>query len=168
MLGEIGVGKSTWINGFANYPSFSSVEEAKNHNLVSLIPSSFVLINGNFEEQEITTGSNKNENTASGTQLPKTYNFPYDDITVRLIDTPGIGSTRGIGADKKIFQQILSHLSTFEEIHEICILLKPNSARLTVMLQFCIKELLIHLHRDAAKKYCFLLYQFTKHVLPIR
>lgn len=35
------------------------------------------------------------------------------------------------------------------------ILLKPNNARLTLMFRFCIKELLTHLHRDAARNMVF-------------
>ena len=39
--------------------------------------------------------------------------------------------------------------------HGILILLKPNSARLTLMFKFCVTELLTHLHRDAATNMVF-------------
>lgn len=50
---------------------------------------------------------------------------------------------------------ILSVLSNYENIHGIVILLKPNNSRLTLMFRFCIKELLTHLHRDAARNMVF-------------
>ncbi|XP_055344932.1 uncharacterized protein LOC129592830 [Paramacrobiotus metropolitanus] len=50
---------------------------------------------------------------------------------------------------------IMRHLAQYEQIHGICILLKPNNARLTVMFRFCIKELLAHLHVDARHNIVF-------------
>jgi len=51
----------------------------------------------------------------------------------------------------------MTHLSHFDEINGICVLLKPNNARLDVMFSFCIKELLTHLHRGACTNivFCF-------------
>ena len=65
--------------------------------------------------------------------------------------------SRGIEQDKENFQNILSYISYYEEIQGICILLKPNNSRLTVMFEFCIKELLTYLHKSAAKNiiFCF-------------
>ena len=98
LLGETGVGKFTWIKGFANYLSFETMDEAKDHDAVSLIPTSFVLTDGNFEQRIISTGNDNNGNSQetgqSATQFPKTYTLPYGETTVRIIDTPGIGDTR--------------------------------------------------------------------------
>ena len=79
---------------------------------------------------------------SSSTQEPKTYSFTVEDKVINLIDTPGIGDTRGQDQDKKNFEKILHHLSHFEDIHAICILLKPNNARMGVVFRFCIQELL--------------------------
>ena len=55
------------------------------------------------------------------------------------------------------FQKILSFIAYFEEIHGICILMKPNESRLTNTFEFCIKELLTQLHKSAASTimFCF-------------
>ncbi|KAK4221081.1 P-loop-containing protein [Podospora fimiseda] len=50
---------------------------------------------------------------------------------------------------------ILRVLRTYNHLHGILILLKPNAARLTVMFRFCIKQLLTHLHRNAAANIVF-------------
>jgi hypothetical protein len=46
-------------------------------------------------------------------------------------------------------------LRNYTQLHGILILLKPNNSRLTVMFRFCIKELLTHLHRSAARNMVF-------------
>ena len=154
LLGETGVGKSTFINGFVNYLHYGSLREAKEGESRWLIPSHFTITAENFEERRITCGSDPNEVSKVGqsaTQSPVTYTFNIPEITIRIIDTPGIGDCRGIEKDKENMQMIMSHLSNYDELHGICILLKPNNARLNVMFSFCIKELLIQLHKDACK-----------------
>jgi hypothetical protein len=161
ILGETGVGKSTWINGFYNYLTYSSLKEAEENDLCSIIPTKFIVCDENFEEISVSTGEDTNEVQSTGqsaTQQSKVYSFCLDDdTTVRLIDTPGIGDTSGIEQDKKNFNNILSTLSGHEELHGICILLKPNNARLSVVFKYCIKELLTYLHCDASKNiiFCF-------------
>lgn len=160
ILGETGVGKSTWINGLANYFMYDSLEKAEKGELISVIPSSFTMTDNDYNERVIKTGEDKNENFTAGqsaTQHPVAYTLNCGDKIIRLIDTPGIGDTRGTEQDKKNFENILQFLSNHQEIHGICILLKPNNARLTVMFRFCIKELLTHLHRSAAQNivFCF-------------
>jgi GTP-binding protein EngB required for normal cell division len=160
ILGETGVGKSTWINAIANYLTYSSLEEAKQNELLSLIGASFTITDKQLKERVIKIGNFDNESQIAGesaTQEPRVYSFPWKDFTVRLIDTPGIGDTRGIEEDKKNFDSILKYLSNFDELHGICILLKPNNAKLNVMFKFCIKELLTHLHRSAKENivFCF-------------
>jgi len=156
LLGETGVGKSTWINGFVNYLTYDSLKEAENGKPVSLIPSKFTVRDSNFKEITIIYGvEGTNEATQnvgqSVTQMPQSYVFEMPNVKIRIIDTPGIGDTRGVYQDKKNMQNIMTHLSNYKELNGIVVLLKPNNARLSVMFSFCIKELLIHLHKDACK-----------------
>ncbi|KAI5073652.1 hypothetical protein GOP47_0011665 [Adiantum capillus-veneris] len=93
----------------------------------------------------------------SSTQACRSYTFPLSrHQTVHLIDTPGVGDTRGIEHDQANFQNILSYLTHYTEIHGICVMLKPNTARLTVTFRFCIRELLRHLHKSASENIVFL------------
>ena len=162
ILGETGVGKSTWINGLANYINFESLQAASRHeSLLTIIPSSFSFTDDEGEIVKIKVGEeNENEKDLTGqsaTQAPRDYllAIPERNTLVNLIDTPGIGDTRGVEQDKKNFESILSHISNFKDLHAILILLKPNSARLTIMFEFCIKELLVYLHKDAARNIIF-------------
>uniref|UniRef100_A0AC34Q2Z4 G domain-containing protein n=1 Tax=Panagrolaimus sp. JU765 TaxID=591449 RepID=A0AC34Q2Z4_9BILA len=164
ILGHTGVGKSTWINSTVNYMKYPTLEEAQQQeDLFSIIPTCFSVTDENFEIRFIKVGTEQNENNdventgQSATQRPNTYVVEADDKLIRLIDTPGIGDTRGITQDRKNLDMILRHISHFNGLHGICILLKPNETRLDIMFQFCIKELLTHLHKSASKNivFCF-------------
>ncbi|CAG8585816.1 12972_t:CDS:1, partial [Ambispora leptoticha] len=75
---------------------------------------------------------NDKQNTGmSAAQGCKSYVFHADKNTsLRLIDTPGIGDARGIDQEKKNFENILKYISQHKHLNRICILLKPNNARL--------------------------------------
>lgn len=158
VLGESGVGKSTWINGIANYLYYGSLHDAEENDLVNLIPTSFTMTDEDYNEKLVKIGSDSNEVHSAGqaaTQFPRTYAFNWNGKMVNLIDTPGIGDPRGIEKDKQNFDNILGYLANFDQLHGICILLKPNNARLTVMFRFGVVELLTHLHRSASTNIIF-------------
>ncbi|KAI5782393.1 hypothetical protein DFH27DRAFT_637422, partial [Peziza echinospora] len=167
ILGETGVGKSTFINAFVNYLTFDSLDEAvEAKKFKCIIPFSFAtqVVNEDspqrtFTQTMIRAGSDKNEKDGSqgqsATQGTIVHNIQIGPHTVRLFDTPGIGDTRGASKDTENMANILSVLANYPTIHGILILLKPNNARLTIMFRFCIKELLTHLHRDAARNMVF-------------
>ncbi|KAF9172812.1 hypothetical protein BGX21_008500 [Mortierella sp. AD011] len=155
LLGETGVGKSTFINAFANYLQYPTLEVAEHMPLMTLIQSSFEI-----EGHTVNLGEpDKNENLAAGrssTQNCRSYVFPLnEDINIRLIDTPGIGDTRGVKQDRENFEEIMDYISGFNKINGVCILMRPNSSRLTTSFQFCVDELLLHLHKSAANNILF-------------
>ena len=167
ILGETGVGKSTFINAFLNYLTFDTLDSAKDAtDLHWLIPCSFEIQkmdrsgqNGNIERHEIHVGSRDDERDGSkgdsATQQTTVYPVTIGSRTIRLIDTPGIGDTRGLEYDQKNMADIITTLSSYETLHGILILLKSNSARLTILFSFCVKELLTHLHRSAVENMAF-------------
>ncbi|CAG8746627.1 15725_t:CDS:1, partial [Funneliformis caledonium] len=163
LLGETGVGKSTFINAFINYLKFDTLEDAKSGELECLISSKFSIMDDNFKTRQIKIGDddpNEQLDTVgtSATQGCKSYLFQVEhNVHIRLIDTPGIGDTRGIDQDKKNFENILKYLGHHKYLNGICILLKPNQSRLNVIFKFCIHELLSHIHKNAKDNivFCF-------------
>ncbi|GBG82394.1 hypothetical protein CBR_g34770 [Chara braunii] len=160
LLGETGVGKSTFINAFANYLRFDQMRDAR-EDLIVLIPAQFTVCGvDDYRGTKVSIGrGDANEEQETGkscTQSCKAYVFSYGEHRIRLIDTPGIGDTRGIEQDKKNFDNILRFLGHHTYVHGICILLKPNNARLNVMFRFCIMELLSHIHKSAKDNIAFL------------
>ena len=161
LLGETGVGKTTFINAIANYLSYDTLDEALNGKMKILIPSCFSVSDSETHRlTKITVGSPDNneaceDNGQSQTQGCKSYLFPIGERCLRLIDTPGIGDCRGVEQDNKNFENILSFVSRYEYLNGICIMLKPNEHRLNIFFKYGIKELLRHLHVNAKDNVIF-------------
>lgn len=164
LLGATGIGKSTFINAFVNYLTFDTLNNALNGEMQTLIYSTFSTSTEDDEETEIVVGvPDDREGTSTGnmggsdTQSCRAYTISNGDRTVRLIDTPGIGDTRGFDQDVKNMKGIISYISNYMVLNGVCILLKPNEERLTPSLKYCIVQLLAHLHNDVANNitFCF-------------
>ncbi|CAM4762955.1 unnamed protein product [Rotaria magnacalcarata] len=106
LLGETGVGKSTFINAFVNYLKFKTFEDAQSSIHVVLIPVSFLItVGNNFEERVVKFGDYDTSNNEdfehpgeSVTQHCRTYEFHLPDNDGQklcIIDTPGFDDTRG-------------------------------------------------------------------------
>ena len=151
-MGETGVGKSTFINAFVNYLLFETLDEAENGEPVVLIPVSFLMTIGDqFEECLVEFGkADSNENHAhqgqSVTQQCKSYVFKLtNQLWLRLIDTPGMGDTRGLDQDEKNIEHILSYVNHLSHLNAVCLLFKPNDSRLNIFFRSCVNQLLTYL-----------------------
>ncbi|CAF4753446.1 unnamed protein product [Rotaria sp. Silwood1] len=163
LLGETGVGKSTFINAFANYLTFHTLEEAEAGQSVVLIPVSFMITVGdNFEEHIVKFGSVDESNNEdfdhpghSVTQHCKSYIFNLNDSDQRklcIIDTPGFGDTRGIEQDDLNMEHILEYVNNLTHINAICFLLKPNESKLHIYYRLCLNQLFSVLDQNNVKK----------------
>ena len=153
LLGESGVGKSTFINAFVNYLTSETFDRAQSDEPVVLIPASFVLTTGDhFEERTVKFGdfvSSHNEDFdhpgESVTQHCKSYEFHLDRSDGKklcLIDTPGFGDTRGIEQDDMNMQHILEYVNNLTHLNAVCFLLKPNMSRINSFFRLCLTQLL--------------------------
>ncbi|KAJ8965089.1 hypothetical protein NQ314_004390 [Rhamnusium bicolor] len=162
LLGETGVGKSTFINSVANYITYTDLKKAEEENLLSLIPSKCHVTDKHGKRHIIQIGSEKDHNEyldtgVSATQDVKTYVFPMlgEKGKVRLIDTPGMGDTRGIKQDDINCENILSYIGQLHELHAICFLFKPTNARITTFFKYCMAQILSRLDKSASKNIIF-------------
>ncbi|CAF3592938.1 unnamed protein product [Rotaria sp. Silwood1] len=148
LLGESGVGKSTFINALVNYLKFDKLEQAQSGQPIVLIPVSFLLTVGdNFEERIVRFGNeDSNEDFhhpgQSVTQHCRSYVFTVGTRTkLRLIDTPGTGDTRGLDQDYLNMEHIISFITNLSHLNAICILLKPNESRLNIVFRSYFSQL---------------------------
>ena len=108
--------------------------------------------------QPIKFGEDSNEIGETGdsqTQFPQEYLIETETEDYCLIDTPGIGDSRGIHKDKENFANILAFLAKYKKLNAVVVLVKPNISRLTVAFKFCVVELLTHLHRSLTDNIIF-------------
>lgn len=162
LLGETGVGKSTFINSIVNYLTFSDFETAeKADELEILIPSVIKIDDKNRKAHELLVGG-KHQNEIlkigeSATQDVKTYVFPIWDsrVNLRIIDTPGMGDTRGIQQDEINSENILSYISHLEVLDAICFLFRPDISRCTIFFNYCITQIFSRLDKSATNNIIF-------------
>ena len=149
LLGETSVGKSTFINAFANYLTFDSLDEAKEKELVVLMPVSFLITTGdNFDEHLVKFGNTDEFNTEdfehpgqSVTQQCRSYEFTTNKKTkIRIIDTPGFGDTRGVEQDEYNMKNITDYINRLPHLNAVCLLLKPNGSRLNIFYRTCLLQ----------------------------
>ena len=137
LFGERGVGKTTWINAFANYMKYSSLEEAKANERLVLIPTSFKLSDRTLITTKITVCDWSQSAIQPGLN---TFCLRCDDVIVRLIDTPGFLDTRGKELQANI-DNTLKYIAQFSRLHGICFLMKPNQDRLAVGYEYYFQKL---------------------------
>ena len=161
LLGPTGVGKTTFINAFANYLVYDTLDDAIEGDLQAVIPAWFTFMDKEtFEEKTIVIGTpdeseKKGHVGESCTRQCRSFLFRIGNRNLRLIDAPGIGDTQGVLQDEKNFEDILAYIAQYEYLNGICILLKPNEERLHILFRFCVKELLRHLHVHAKQNIMF-------------
>jgi len=168
LLGESGVGKSTFINAFVNYLTFKTLAQAESNKPVVLIPVSFLTTVGDdFKEYMVKFGDSDRTNNEdfdhpgqSATQRCKSYVFDLNGISgkkLRIIDTPGFGDTRGLDQDDLNMQHILEYINNLTHLNAVCFLLKPNVTRLNNYFQTCLTQLFDLLSPDARQNiiFCF-------------
>lgn len=89
-------------------------------------------------------------------KLNNQQSFLSGDITFKIIDTPGIADCRGVQRDMLNVKHLLSFISNYKELNAICVLLKPNNAKIGIVFKYCIMELLTHLNKSACENILFL------------
>jgi hypothetical protein len=83
-----------------NYLTYDSLDEAKQNELICLIGSKFTVTDADYNEREISIGNDENESLKTGqsaTQNAKAHVLTIEnkELLLRIIDTAGIGDTRG-------------------------------------------------------------------------
>ncbi|KAJ9455665.1 Dual specificity protein kinase shkE [Diplonema papillatum] len=125
LLGETGSGKSTLVNAMFNYALGVEYNTPVRYRIVK-------------------NEANGASQAESQTPEVKVYRVWCDEIgaTLRIIDTPGFGDTRGLERDEKITDHIKDALERESKIHAVCFVAAASRPRLTMTQQYIISKVL--------------------------
>jgi GTP-binding protein EngB required for normal cell division len=124
VIGETGVGKSTWIHCFINFMQGIQIEENNR----------YYLFDEKKLQEQYEQKYGKKPDGCSVTDTPAIYNIEPSILfnnPIRLIDTAGFGDTRGPQYDEKITKDIqeLFESSEIENLNAICLIFKASETR---------------------------------------
>ena len=141
LIGESGVGKSTFINSFINF--IMNVKNSDEHRF------KIVIENKN---------NNNNKEFLSQTKEINTYYIKSRNgyPPIKIIDTPGFGDTQGIEYDKKIMSMIFDKFKTINELTSVCIISKSNNTRLTFLEKYIYNNVVKLFAKDLISNFIFL------------
>ena len=157
VVGATGAGKSTLINGIANYILGVKWEDKFR----------FQLISADSERGGSQTKSQTKHITAY-TFHQLCFNLPY---TLTVIDTPGFGDTGGLERDKKIFELIREFFSSsseesIEQLNAIAFVARANEVRLTSAQKYIFEKILSIFGKDIGNN-IFLMATFSDGEQPL-
>ena len=176
LLGETGVGKSTFINSFCNYLMYESFESAVSSEFVYVpVCSKFNVLTSidSDDESLVEVGIAENiyekykqgDPHSSATDMPMSHVIDGDNgkYKINIIDTPGINSTDTNdqeenvedGADEKVVNVILNHISHYNHISAFVVLLKPGQERQNKSFSCTVKKILSKLDPSAKNNIVF-------------
>jgi len=152
VVGETGAGKTTLINGLANY--VCGVNWNDNFR--------FKLIEENSKTQD---NQNVGDQSASQTRYISAYRFPYSEEINKLnhglivVDTPGFGDTEGISRDRELEQQVRCFFegkTGIDHVDAVCFVIPASNARLTPSQLYVFNAILSMFGKDIGENFMVL------------
>eukprot|EP00731_Ephydatia_muelleri_P017206 Em0010g304a len=136
-IGETGSGKTSLFNLFCNFNLICELglEEGwdKLHNFHDL----------DLERAQERPMESKTSNA-------KCYKVRFDELEVKIIDTPGFGDSRGIEEDKKNVKKIVDTINRdIEYVNCICLVINGRQARTSYQLKYVLTEISATLPKTA-------------------
>jgi len=148
IIGETGVGKSTWIHSLLNHLEKVDIDENCR----------YVLFDEKNMQSEYESKYGKKNYGSSVTDKPEIYEIPSTTTypySLRLIDTCGFGDTRGSEYDNKIIEDLknLFDNSRIENLKAICLFFKASETRNHSRTNYIINKLLSLFSDDILKNF---------------
>lgn len=148
IIGETGVGKSTWIHSLLNYLEGIEIDENIR----------YLLFDEQQKQKEYEIKYGKKSLGSSVTDIPEIYQVgptKLFDNQLQIIDTTGFGDTRGIDYDSKIIEDIhnLLEISKIEKINAICLIFKANETRAHDRLRYLLDKLFSLFGKDVKNNF---------------
>ncbi|KAJ3655999.1 hypothetical protein Zmor_015104 [Zophobas morio] len=154
LLGEGGVGKTTFVNSFLNYFLFPNPETAREKGVAVAAP---VVVSFTHERKqhslEIKATTTQGLRSSEDGKF-REYFIQASHRQVRLIDSVGFEElTRG----EETFEDVFQQLKSLKELHGVCFLIKSSISRMSNLLESYLMQTLL----------AFDLYDVVKNVIFI-
>ena len=153
LVGATGSGKTTLINGMANYILGVNWEDDVRFKLIT------------EKTSEDQSKSQTKVITAYTFHREKSFSIPY---SLTVIDTPGYGDTEGLERDKKItaqIQELFCSKNGIDQIHAVGFVVQSSLARLTPTQSYIFNAILSIFGKDIAEN-IFLMTTFADGEAP--
>ena len=154
LLGEGGVGKTTFVNSFFNYFTFPNPETARANGVEVVAPvTAFFTSSGKQHSVPIKPTTTYEPRSSTDGKF-REYVIQASHRQVRLIDSVGFEElTRG----EETFEDVFQQLKSLKELHGVCFLIKSSISRMSNLLESYLMQTLL----------AFDLYDVVKNVIFI-
>ena len=139
-MGETGSGKTTLLDAFVNYLADMNFDDPWRYKLV--------------DENEIKDVPPGESQTNSITSYY--VNYQREDgpeINIRIVDTPGLGDTKGVQQDNEIIKQFDKFFQTTLELDYILVTVKATTTRWTQTNQYIYDRVQEIFRKDAKDRF---------------
>ncbi|KAM5345145.1 hypothetical protein ACJ41O_011007 [Fusarium nematophilum] len=154
VVGEVGAGKSTFINTFINSIVYDSWSEAREDpELRYAAPCSFSFEEKTEDGESKTHDIQVGQESDSVARTTGTYVLKMNGKVIRIIETSGIGSPEGITRDCDIIKDLLKTLEHVDSISTILFLVNPDGNASAI--DYWFTEFLSRLHQEVKRNIIF-------------
>ncbi|KAJ3655978.1 hypothetical protein Zmor_015085 [Zophobas morio] len=153
LLGEHGVGKTTFINSLINYFRYDNIDAAFMSTAIMAAPMTISIIDANNREVSLPLNANVDGiyNVKTNTRT-KEYLVPLHGHQLRLIDSPGFDMSKN---EQNRFKNIFQQLGHLPELHAVCFFLRSSDLQ-TVSVGNLIRQTITNLDVAAVKNFIFI------------
>ena len=139
VIGQTGSGKTALLNSLINYILDIKLTDKKRFRII----------------QEYNTNQVNSVTAFTSIHYIKSHNnYPY----IKIIDTPGLGDTKGMNQDLEINAQLIKLLNEeIDKLDAICFVIKSSDVRLTTVQKYIFNSIIDLFDKDMREKFIIML-----------
>ena len=139
VIGQTGSGKTTLLNSLINYILDIKLTDKKRFRII----------------QEYNAKQVNSVTAFTSIHYIKSHNnYPY----IKIIDTPGLGDTKGMYKDREINAQLIKLLNEeIDKLDAICFVIKSSDVRLTTVQKYIFNSIIDLFDKDMREKFIIML-----------
>ncbi|KAJ3655993.1 hypothetical protein Zmor_015098 [Zophobas morio] len=154
LLGEHGVGKTTFVNSLINYIHYENIQGAFKNTPIVAAPQRVSVVDRNNEEGYLSLNTNIDDKFKFKIDTRRNeYIVPVDGHRLRLIDSAGFEISKD-GQPELNTLRLPSHL---RELHAVCFFLKSSDFEISPSFESLMTQIVTKLDAAAIKNFVFIL-----------